>query len=171
MITEKEIQNLRYYAGNLLKDRQDIDPEDTVQDALLILFELGKDFNFSDAKAKVKDRAFRSKLIENRKEEKTFADSETTKHCKGCNEDILINGFYIFRNHKKNITSLSHLCKSCHKKYTYSIAKQPKNKVARREKYNAYHRAYHQKKRLAKEFAAHAHLKLAHALLEWRKSA
>lgn len=172
MITDAQIKDLKQYAANLLRGREDIDPEDIVQDSLLTLFETGKDFYFIQAKATVKDRVFRNKLIENRNEVRTFADSETTKHCKGCNEDLLINAFYLFRSNKKNIESLSHLCKKCHNKATHknTIGKRKISEDARL-KYNSYHKEYKKKKQLEKEFASKQYLKNAHAILEWRKSA
>lgn len=111
-ITTADILQLENYAANLIRGRADIQKEDLVSEAMLIVLETGG--CFEDIKRQIKKALFvetqESKTPETYK---AYGSNETRKVCKDCKEDLPISGFHIFRYKNKNKEIISSTCKGC----------------------------------------------------------
>lgn len=167
-ITAEQIAKLKNYASSILKDRQDLSADDVVQDVILEALESGEPITMPFLNQRVKNKAYRTKLIDNRSLDKpnTFSDKETTKFCKGCNQDLTMGSFSVITNHKNGSKSLTHLCHKCE---SQRAKKKRKENPEQLKRYNEYHNRYYHRKKLLKEIESKQYLKKAHALLEWNR--
>lgn len=166
-ITEKDIEKLKNYSKKVIGSRIDIDPDDVVSDTILNILESGKDF--SEAYNISKNLIFSEKRKgKNGGFYRDFSESEVTRYCKGCKDDLPANSFSTWRNEKENKEQIGYVCKKCMNdisrgRYKIDITYRERKKKTSNESY--------QRRKLRKLFASKQYLKNAHAILEWRKSA
>lgn len=111
-ITPADISNLEQYASSLIRGRSDIQKEDLVSEAMLVVLEAGG--CFEDIKRQIRKALF-AETQESKTPEtyKAYNSNETRKVCKDCKEDLPISAFHIFRYKNKNKEIISSTCKGC----------------------------------------------------------
>lgn len=169
-ITQAEILNLIRYASNLIGARVDLFPEDIVNDAILQSLESKQETNL---KGIIKILVYGEKNVgrnSGRKDDlyRAYSTTETTKFCKGCNQDLPIASFRVLRYKKINKEIIQHLCKTCTNKYYQD---RRKNDDAYRLEVNRKSREQQQKTKIMKMIEQKKYLKRAHSVLERGRAA
>lgn len=160
-INQKDIDALNRYAAQLIGGGN-VSKEDIVNSALLKVLEVGG--SLLDVKKEIREAYFNEVHSSQTPETyKAFGNHEASRFCKGCNQDVPISGFRVYRYKKINKEILSHICKKCLSKYYVQRRKnlEPEKKQILNQK----ERQSMKDKRVIKRYMSKPYIKTAHLCL------